>query len=715
MLMRSQSAREGDGPLSGFVWAGEGDPSWIRFRTDPRSGVMSGIHLSACNGTVPRGTPFRFRFQNGDQAIRGSVGVAMLILGQLSRDPVRLEGEVSRVADPHAQLAAWQDFLGGGDPAAKRPEEERRLILPREVHDRTLAGQGLHRRMGDGDLVLARGAQLRLGAPMSGFDTITAARDRSLPFQTGQMGDLDLDQAREALVSVSRPSPIAVAWYATPRGDQARYRMQAARAMPILAGMIAESRELSRAVDLLEPIQPLLTERTGLPKASVKRISRLTVPAPAAPLFEAGEAVRGEDALGVNRTRRFSVSGVVSLDKAMRYLAELPPDRTPRDDPEWAAFYDVLSGCAVPIANAFDLPVRDLLNASGGNWVEYRATLARAADFDPDRFDRRTMALTTIDAIEAIEGFSRTALMPQVLASIAGTGEPLPAVTGEFLIDGFEASAKLVLGNAKNLAAHLFEVARRYAGRIPAMMEAEGRITAETDQEGRFDRYGDTAFPILTETYHASNGLIVRPLRNFDELREEGQRMRHCVGGYTSKARDARCHLFSIRSADEQTSLSTLELTGLEGEDPVTAAANIGIVQNRAERNGQPNAEARAATEEFMRGIKGGAIPIRFEEILAWKRARVQPGGPVRAQRPETTWESVLEHDWRNERMRSALWAEWRTVMGGRIGKAHNPGVIYTERAARNLVASMSPRAAAILLDQERAAREREGAGPTPS
>jgi hypothetical protein len=491
--------------------------------------------------------------------------------------------------------------------------------------------------------------------------------------------------------------------------------MQAARAMPILAGMIAESRELSRAVDLLEPIQPLLTERTGLPKASVKRISRLTVPAPAAPLFEAGEAVRGEDALGVNRTRRFSVSGVVSLDKAMRYLAELPPDRTPRDDPEWAAFYDVLSGCAVPIANAFDLPVRDLLNASGGNWVEYRATLARAADFDPDRFDRRTMALTTIDAIEAIEGFSRTALMPQVLASIAGTGEPLPAVTGEFLIDGFEASAKLVLGNAKNLAAHLFEVARRYAGRIPAMMEAEGRITAETDQEGRFDRYGDTAFPILTETYHASNGLIVRPLRNFDELREEGQRMRHCVGGYTSKARDARCHLFSIRSADEQTSLSTLELTGLEGEDPVTAAANIGIVQNRAERNGQPNAEARAATEEFMRGIKGGAIPIRFEEILAWKRARVQPGGPVRAQRPETTWESVLEHDWRNERMRSALWAEWRTVMGGRIGKAHNPGVIYTERAARNLVASMSPRAAAILRDQERAAREREGAGPTPA
>jgi hypothetical protein len=706
MLIRSETARDGDGPLSGFVWAGETDPGWIRFRTDPRSGIMNGIHLTPCAGTVPRGTPFRFRFQNGEQAMRGSEGVAMLILGQMSRDPVRLEGDVSRAANPHAQLAAWEDFLGGSAPKGRETPQEGRLILPRDVHDRSLAGQGLFRRMGDGDLVLNRSAMFRLGSPMSGFDTITAARDRRLHFRTGPMGELDLAQAREALAAVSRPSPVAVAWYAGATGDLARFRMQAAKAMPILAGLIVESRDLSRAVDACEPIQPLLSERTGLPKASVKRITKLTIPVPAAPLFEAGEAVRGEDALGVNRTRRFSVSGVVSIDKALRHLAELPPDRTPRDDKEWAAFYDVLTGCAVPIANAFDLSVKELLDASKGNWVEYRATLARAADFDPDRFDRRTMALTTIDAIEAIEGFSRTALMPQVLASITGTGQPLPAVTGEFLIDGFEASAKLVLGNAKNVASHLFEVARRYAGRIPAMMEAEERVAADSQAQDRFDRYGDAAFPILTETYHASNGLIVRPLRNFDELREEGQRMRHCVGVYTTKARDARCHLFSIRTLDESKSLSTLELTGMDGEDPVTAAANIGVVQNRAQRNGAPNEAAKAATEEFLRALKGGQLPIRFEEVRAWKRARNETPGATRHHRVETTWESVLEHDWANEHTREALWGEWRTVMGGRVGKAINPGIIYTERSARNLVASMSPRAAAILLDQERAVRE---------
>jgi hypothetical protein len=712
MLIRSQINRDGEGPLSGFVWAGETDPAWIRFRTDPRSGVMSGLHLTPCEGTVPRGTPFRFRFQNGEQAMRGSEGVAMLILGQLARDPVRLEGDTTRVASPQAQLAAWESFLGGGSEPAAAVTAERRLLLPRDVFNRSLSGVSLFRRTGDGELVLNRSAQLRLGAPLSGFDTLTAVRDRSLPFRTGPVGELDLAQAREALAAVERPSPTAVAWYATARGDLARYRMQAAKAMPILAGLIAESRDLSRAVDACEPIQPILSERTGLPKASVKRITRLTVPVPAAPLFEAGEAVRGEDALGVNRTRRFSVSGVVSIDKALRHLAELAPDRTPQNDREWAAYYDVLTGCAIPIANAFDLSVRELLDASKGNWVEYRATLARAADFDPDRFDRRTMALTTIDAIEAIEGFSRTALMPQVLSSITETGEPVPAVTGEFLIDGFEASAKLILGNAKNVAAHLFEVARRYAGRIPAMMEAEGRLVAEGDPEGRFDRYGETAFPLLTETFVASNGLLVRPLRNFDELKAEGQRMSHCVGGYTTKARDARCHLYSIRSPDETESLSTLELTGLDGEDAVTAAANIGIVQNRARRNGAPSAEAKAATDEFMRALKGGEIPIRFEEIRAWKRLRAQGQNGARVYRPETTWESVLEHDWRDQRVRNALWAEWRTVMGGRVAKANNPGVVYTERATRDLVASMSPRAAAILLDRERAAREQT---PTPA
>jgi hypothetical protein len=178
MLIRSQITRNPDGPLAGFVWAGETDPGWIRFRTDPRSGVMSGLHLTPCDGTVPRGTPFKFRFPNRDQAMRGSEGVAMLILGQLSRDPVHLEGEAGNTSDPHAQLAAWQEFLGSGPAAPGLTSRDRQLIMPRETYQASLAGSALFRRMRGGDLVLGRSAQFRLGAPMSGFDAIAAARRR---------------------------------------------------------------------------------------------------------------------------------------------------------------------------------------------------------------------------------------------------------------------------------------------------------------------------------------------------------------------------------------------------------------------------------------------------------------------------------------------------------------------------------------------------------
>ena len=103
-----------------------------------------------------------------------------------------------------------------------------------------------------------------------------------------------------------------------------------------------------------------------------------------------------------------------------------------------------------------------------------------------------------------------------------------------------------------------------------------------------------------------------------------------------------------------------------------------------------------------MEALKEGRIPIHFDEISDWKRRRAQAVRSRAHGNPETTWRSVLEYDWQNEEIRNTLWAEWRSVMGGRIGKATNPGVIYVERAARDLVASMSPRAAAILLDRER-------------
>lgn len=709
MRMIVNDDRSGNQSFSGRVFMEREDTPWIRFRVDARSGVMTGVHLGSCEGSVPRATPFKMKFANGNEAVIRANGFAMLILAQISREDVYLEGSRGAGSDTaQSQLAAWEEFRGGGN--GKEEIRQDRLEISKEDYGRHLQGVQHVQSSANGGLMIKRGKHLSVGAPLSGFDALKAINDPQSPGLTRPPGNVDVQGAREALAGVARPSSIAVAWYGQAPEESRKLRMQAAQAMPVLAGLIAESRDLSRAVDEMRPIQPVLTERTGLPKSAIKRIGKLTVPLPAGPIFEAGEAAAGEDALGVNRTRRFTVSGSVSVDKAMRHLSDMPPDRTPSSDAEWEAFHDVLTGCAIPLSNAFNIPVKETLSASKGNWVAYRDTLARAADFEPEAFDRRAMALTTIDAIQAVEGFSRTAVMPQVLASIQETEQPIPPVTAEFLGDAFETSARLAVGKSKNAAAHLFEVARRYASRIPAMMELEGQTVEQADERcnERFGEYGENAFPVLTETWTAPNDIVVAPLRNMEDLRKEGEAMRHCVGGYGRAALGASCHLYSIRTqAGER--ISTVELEGISGDDAVTAAANIRLRQNRGIGNRDPSDAAKSATTEFLKAVRNGTVPIQYEEILEWRRHRRDVGAdtPARNNRaPVTTWESVLEHDWSSDETRQGLWEEWRTVMGGEIGKGPHPGVIYKDKGACDLVGAMSPRAAAILMEQARGDRE---------
>lgn len=704
--------RSGNASYSGRAFMERKDTPWVRYKVDARSGVMTGIHISACEGAVPRATPFHMQFRNGNVALRQSDGFAMLILAQLSREDVFLEGSQKEPRDDdRSQLAAWENFLQGGEVDEK--VETDRLEISREDFNASLNSAQHVRNTSRGALSITRGRHLSVGAPLSGFDAIKAASDPKRPSVAKKPEGLDIESAKKALRGVSRPSSVAVSWYGQAPEPVRELRMQAAGAMPVLAGLIAESRDLSRAVDNMDPIQPLLTARTGLPKAGVKRVGKLTSPLPAGPIFEAGETAAGEDALGVNRTRRFSVNGAVSVDKAMRHLADLSADRTPSTDAEWDAFHDVLTGCAIPVSNAFDIPVKTVLDASKGNWVSYKETLAKAADFDPAAFDRRAMALTTIDAIEAVEGFSRTAVMPQVLSSIRETGQDVPPVTAEFMSDAFDVSSKLCVGKAKNAAAHLFEIARRYASRIPAMMEIEGRAVeaAEERREERFGEYGETAFPVLTEAWTASNGLVVTPLRNAEDLRAEGEAMRHCVGGYTQRARSGSCHLYSVRKQDGER-LSTVEIEGVNGDDAVTAAANLRMRQNRGVRNAKPSDEAESATKEFLRNVKSGDVPILYDEIIEWrKHYRGNGGDAARNQAPETTWASVLEFDWTDETAKEAMWEEWRTVIGGQVGKSPHSGAVYKEKDARDLVAAMNPRAAAILMERAREDRE-ETPGP---
>ena len=699
------------------------DPPWARFSVHPRSGLMTGIHLDACNGAVPRATPFRMRFRDAETAQRQSIGFAMLILGMLSGEEVRIEGAgAAAPSDDQATVDAWNAFLQGGACEPRPPPEARHLEIAREEYERRLAGARHVATTRTGALTVETGGHLLIGRPLSGFAALDAFDGPACPQDHGLPAErLDVAAARQALDAVAQPSSAAVSWYGLAAGDAKRLRLQAAGAMPVLAGYIAESLELARAVDEMKPLHPLLQTRTGLAKAGLRRLGRLRRRPPEGGIFDeaapaegadpdaaamamrgAEHALRGVDALGVNRAHRFRLDGALSLEKAMRSLAELPADRVPATDADWTAFLGVFSGCAVPLSNALGIPLRRILEASKGDWSGFADTLAGAADFAAEAFDRRAMALTAIDSIEAVEGFARTVVLPQALASILDAEQPLPPVSGEFFEAAFALSAGVAVGAAGNVAAQMFATARRFAGRIAAMMEIEGRaVDEEPERPADAVAYPDGGFPTLTGEWTAPNGVVAAPLRGARDLAEEGRAMRHCIGTYLNRARATLCHLYSLRGCDGGR-LSTLEISAMSGDTPAEAAAGFEIVQNKAHRNGRPDAAARIAADAFLDALRDGEAPIRFDEIAEWRDQLLREAGRGGGA-PEVTWSSALEFDWTDAGKRQALWEEWRAVIGGRIAKSPNPGAIYRLPAARALVAAMSPKAAGILAKREAA------------
>ncbi|MCE6972055.1 hypothetical protein, partial [Cereibacter sphaeroides] len=542
------------------------DPPWMMLRWEEARNKVSGFAGSPSAGSIAKVRPVTFTAREIELNTVGTCAAWCFVQahGLSIHSPEAPAGR-----SLNQQVQTWEAFLGATTPRSAGKAQAKAgpavqddtIVLEAAALD-WLQRQGRIRKR-QAEFLPVRTPLLKVGLPVSGFEAmkIQAAAAKIFPVLAPPAG-LDIEAARAALAAVARPSSHAVVWYASATGETARDRRQAAAIAPVLAEMIAENPTIARTVDERLELQPLLLERSGLTKAGLKRLGKVTESLPAARLFEEGAAVRGEDALGVNRQRRFTVSGTVSLDVALRHLAALPPDRVPQENADWLIFHDVLAACAIPIENAFEIPVARTLGAAKGDWKSLHATLARAADFPVDRFDRRAMALTTIDAIEAVEDFARSVILPQCLASIVETGEPVPEVSGEHVHAAFVAATKIMTGDAKNVAATALEAARRYASRIPALMAATGfeggEEIAAAHLADRWARYGTEAFPLLTGEFTAANGLVVRPLPDFDAMRLESERLGHCVGRmYLGKARQGNCHIYSVQSGDGSISHST--------------------------------------------------------------------------------------------------------------------------------------------------------------
>lgn len=713
MSIKMQSLiKEEEDRAAGFYWTSESDPTWLRYQVDLQTGAMKGFHISQCNGQIPNVTPFLYNFPSVHLARTYHTQVALAVFADIGKEMLIRNGEATIGSRAGSTVSSWQDFMGafGNDKGVVLDDhpEERTLTYEADM----MIPSGIVKSGKSGALSMPRNRNFKVGSRLSGFKAVEVARTKGLPrgLNVATIGDPDLEKAAVALKAVERPSSHAVNWYGTRDKTLSNVRAQSASALPILAGLIADRQSLAKAVDEMGQLHTALMTATGLSKAGLKRIGKLTKAAPAGRIFEAGERIEGEDALGVNRARHTDVSGSLPTDMALRYLSELPPDRTPQSDEEWLRFNDILTAIAIPLHNATSIPVIEILEASKGNWVAFHESLAKAADFPAADFDRRTMALVNIDALEAIDHFNRTAVLPQALASIRATEQPDPLICREFIVSSQEASRNLIIGKTKNPALLMMEISRKYASRIPAMMELEGKSIATNtiERAGRFAAYGEGEYPKSADDFTSSKGFIIRCLDSGEKLTEESRRLTHCVGGYQSRAKMLSTHLFSVQNIAGDKSFSTFELQQITGDDSRVAAAGMRAIQHRAKNNGNPSEDCVAARQEFIDALTAGTIAFNLEEMNAWREYLNEIGEnpTIKHVTPTTTWRSIIELDWEDEDLRMNYWAEWGQVLGGRIAKSPHPGAIYAEPAAQQLVAAMSPRAAAIMIEQSRAARE---------
>lgn len=708
----------------------------MRPLNDPGRAVRQGamvatgiVALSRDGETVPSVRPFKWeepaqRNHNLGNLARDNAGpllqaicMAAAVAGGASFD-IRVEQTNSQ--DPVANsavsklemLRAWQRETVDSPRSPHASEEERqdRNVL---TVSRDTANLAVSLSVMSGQCRPSK--QIRVGHERDGFSALSlfvagpgtevprafaeaGVTSRTIPKELSTIiaraATVDEAIARSALSAVSFPTSRAAAWYGDIGSPSLGDRQQAAAATPVLAGIIAASPALAGAVDRRLPLQPLILERTGLSKGGLKRLSKLTEPLVHGVIFDDGP-VRGQDALGVDRLRVISLRGRFNEDDACRILCKLPPDWTPEDNASWKAFREVCSAMVVPLSQVLGADPVDLLQASKGKWTEFRDALARAADIDPAEFDRERIALSTIDAIQVVDELSRHVVLPLVLNTIAGTGQPVAAALPGDLDLGRNAAWNVIVGNSKNKGAALYEVARRWASRIPSLdaivrpgaVEAPARVEREQ--------------PLVCGPFTASNGRVIRNLNHPDLLVEESSRLGHCVGRlYLRKSEDGDCHIFSVQNDTGEKSFSTVEFTPL-------GAGNLQLVQHRARSNAVPDDASELAVVEFMDAVRDGRFSLDVEAAISWrdyKAAGNRQGGHETAAatpQPASSWKGALGCDCDNEESMRALWDEWKNIIGEKWASSETSGILFKSAQVRDLVDAFSPAAAGILRRQQ--------------
>lgn len=133
--------------------------------------------------------------------------------------------------------------------------------------------------------------------------------------------------------------------------------------------------------------------------------------------------------------------------------------------------------------------------------------------------------------------------------------------------------------------------------------------------------------------YRAKIGQVIQvvPLTSSEELKEEGKRLEHCLGGYANDCIRNNTHILSLRD-EEGNSLSTIELNLLHGKGKESERIiniqdkddhHLRMRQHRGKRNADPSQKCQEVEKLFFNALRNGEVEVNLSELEKKRSKRV--------------------------------------------------------------------------------------------
>ncbi len=337
-------------------------------------------------------------------------------------------------------------------------------------------------------------------------------------------------------------------------------RLQALATYPLLADALAARPELGEVIDLGRELGAALCRTFNAKPAALKTLVGLP------------PATLGDDGTLPDAARLLTA------------LSAVPPAWHPRTPEAWRAFRRLLSIPAHAPPVTWDVGRMRELGPDWSRSLERLGGFQRLADLKDFRWALVSHVLTV--PFQRVEGWHVSRAVPDTLRTLAD-----------------------VLGTLLDR--------RPLLQQIDASERWHRRQGEILDITGASDGWrGQLRWLPLTEPYHSRRGPVVVPLVSGGALRDEGDKMHHCVGWYDDRCCYDGHHILAIRDADGAR-LSTAELRFDDDGDLV-------VLQHRAAFNERPTDDAAEALEEYLDGIASGDIPCdrkALDEAMAHRRS----------------------------------------------------------------------------------------------